>query len=88
MPFNCFFPMLLRPTLAALMSHIIYRLFPSHALAPVARIGSSNIPSITLFEKLGFIVTKRVEIFDEIEMRMSGRGESWARGEVHHVLFE
>ena len=33
------------------------------------RISDTNIPSIRLFEKLGFIVTKRVEVFREVEMR-------------------
>lgn len=35
----------------------------------VTRIGSTNIPSRRLFEKLGFQISKRVEIFDEIEMK-------------------
>ncbi|KAG5636728.1 hypothetical protein H0H81_007057 [Sphagnurus paluster] len=37
--------------------------------ALVARIGDSNVPSIRLFEMLGFRITKRVEIFEEVEMR-------------------
>ncbi|KAJ7772934.1 GNAT domain-containing protein [Mycena maculata] len=35
----------------------------------LARISESNIPSIRLFEKLGFHITKRVEVFGEVEMR-------------------
>jgi hypothetical protein len=35
----------------------------------VTRISDTNIPSIRLFEKLGFVVTKRVEVFREVEMR-------------------
>ncbi|KAJ7706885.1 acyl-CoA N-acyltransferase [Mycena rosella] len=37
----------------------------------LARITESNVPSIRLFEKLGFRVTKRVEVFGEVEMRWS-----------------
>jgi hypothetical protein len=42
------------------------RIPPSRLLA---RISDVNIPSIRLFEKLGFTVTKRVEVFREVEMR-------------------
>ncbi|KAJ7878969.1 N-acetyltransferase 9-like protein [Mycena olivaceomarginata] len=35
----------------------------------LARISESNVPSIRLFEKLGFRITKRVEVFGEVEMR-------------------
>jgi len=35
----------------------------------LTRISYINIPSIRLFEKLGFTVTKRVEVFREVEMR-------------------
>jgi hypothetical protein len=35
----------------------------------LARISESNAPSIRLFEKLGFHITKRVEVFGEVEMR-------------------
>ena len=35
----------------------------------VTRISDTNTPSIRLFEKLGFTVTKRVEVFREVEMR-------------------
>ncbi|KAJ7171929.1 GNAT domain-containing protein, partial [Mycena filopes] len=37
----------------------------------LVRISESNIPSIRLFEKLGFRITKRVEVFGEVEMRWS-----------------
>ncbi|KIJ33014.1 hypothetical protein M422DRAFT_96068, partial [Sphaerobolus stellatus SS14] len=40
---------------------------PSERL--VVRIGESNSASIRLFEKLGFNMTKIVEVFQEIEMR-------------------
>jgi len=40
----------------------------------VTRISATNLASIFLFEKLGFQVTKRVEVFDEVEMRFR-RGE-------------
>ncbi|CAK5265113.1 unnamed protein product [Mycena citricolor] len=35
----------------------------------LVRISESNTPSIRLFEKLGFRVTKRVAVFEEVEMR-------------------
>ncbi|KAF7363994.1 Acyl-CoA N-acyltransferase [Mycena sanguinolenta] len=35
----------------------------------LVRISESNVPSIRLFEKLGFHITKRVEVFGEVEMR-------------------
>ncbi|KAF8348526.1 N-acetyltransferase 9-like protein [Amanita rubescens] len=35
----------------------------------VTRITESNEPSIRLFEKLGFKITKRVPVFEEVEMR-------------------
>jgi RimJ/RimL family protein N-acetyltransferase len=38
----------------------------------MAKIGSSNTSSIALFEKLGFVKTKVVEVFSEVEMRWKG----------------
>ncbi|KDQ23137.1 hypothetical protein PLEOSDRAFT_35735 [Pleurotus ostreatus PC15] len=38
----------------------------------VTRISESNTPSIKLFQKLGFVITKRVEVFREVEMRYQG----------------
>ncbi|KAF7313073.1 Acyl-CoA N-acyltransferase [Mycena kentingensis (nom. inval.)] len=35
----------------------------------LVRISDSNVPSIKLFESLGFKITKRVEVFEEVEMR-------------------
>jgi len=35
----------------------------------LTRISDTNIPSIRLFEKLGFTITKKVEVFREVEMR-------------------
>jgi len=35
----------------------------------VTRIGDTNLASIRLFEKLGFKITKKVEVFKEVEMR-------------------
>ncbi|KAF8961188.1 GNAT domain-containing protein [Flammula alnicola] len=35
----------------------------------LTRISDTNVASIRLFEKLGFQVTKRVEVFNELEMR-------------------
>ena len=50
----------------------------------VARIGEANAPSIRLFEKLGFAVTKRVAVFEEVEMRYTAgaEGPRWVAGEV------
>lgn len=39
----------------------------------LTRISDVNIPSVRLFEKLGFTVTKRVEVFREVEMRYYAR---------------
>lgn len=50
----------------------------------VVRIGEKNEPSIRLFGKLGFAITKRVAVFEEIEMRFqpqNGPG-TWRAGEV------
>ena len=38
----------------------------------VVRIGDRNVASVTLFRKLGFEVRKHVEVFGELEMRLSG----------------
>ncbi|PSR83802.1 hypothetical protein PHLCEN_2v5616 [Hermanssonia centrifuga] len=55
----------------------------------VVRIGEKNEASRRLFEKLGFVVTKRVEVFEEIEMRFEASGKlsedqsrSWRTGEI------
>jgi len=48
----------------------------------VARIGESNASSQRLFEKLGFVITKRVEVFEEVEMRFRGQPKIWRRGTV------
>ncbi|PCH33013.1 acyl-CoA N-acyltransferase [Wolfiporia cocos MD-104 SS10] len=48
----------------------------------VVRIGEKNTPSVRLFEKLGFELTKRVEIFEEVEMRYRGQSQNlfWREG--------
>lgn len=47
----------------------------------VARIGDKNEPSIRLFEKLGFSITKRVPVFEEVELRYTDAPErSWISG--------
>lgn len=45
----------------------------------VARIGLDNAPSIALFSRLGFVKTKVVEVFGEMEMRYRhvGVGNTW-----------
>ena len=35
----------------------------------LTRISDTNAPSIRLFEKLGFTITKQVQVFREVEMR-------------------
>ncbi|KAF9644015.1 acyl-CoA N-acyltransferase [Thelephora ganbajun] len=49
----------------------------------VARIGDRNKASITLFQKLGFEITKHVAVFEETELRYTGKGVSsvWLVGE-------
>ncbi|KAI1783728.1 GNAT domain-containing protein [Ganoderma leucocontextum] len=48
----------------------------------VARIGEKNGASIRLFEKLGFSVTKRVAVFEEVELRFSDASKVWTKGSV------
>lgn len=55
---------------------------PVAPTALVSRIGERNVKSQRLFEKLGFVVTKRVEVFQEIELRFRGNSEEWAQGSV------
>ncbi|KAJ3807022.1 GNAT domain-containing protein [Lentinula aff. lateritia] len=43
-----------------------------HSIPPtslITRISDTNTPSIKLFEKLGFRITKHVEVFEEVELR-------------------
>ena len=48
----------------------------------VVRIGDKNEPSIRLFEKLGFTVTKRVAVFEEVELRYTAANATpWVAGE-------
>jgi len=44
--------------------------FPASPSDFVVRIGEANEPSIKMFEKLGFAISKRVEVFQEVEMRL------------------
>ena len=64
------------------MSHTYPPLLPITADKLVARIGESNSASIALFAKLGFVVTKRVKVFEEVEMRLADYSASkvWASG--------
>ena len=68
----------------------------SHAPLPVSkeqlvvRIGEKNEPSIRLFEKLGFAITKHVAVFQEIEMRCrqslsDGTAPPWRTGDVRDL---
>ena len=55
----------------------------------VARIGDKNEPSIRLFEKLGFAVTKRVPVFEEVELRYVGANATpWISGAVNTLVLE
>ncbi|KAJ8487180.1 hypothetical protein ONZ51_g4322 [Trametes cubensis] len=55
----------------------------------VARIGDKNAASIRLFEKLGFAVTKRVPVFEEVELRYVGANATpWISGAVKTLLLE
>ncbi|KAJ4469685.1 N-acetyltransferase 9-like protein [Lentinula edodes] len=43
-----------------------------HSIPPtslITRISDKNTPSIKLFERLGFRITKHVEVFEEVELR-------------------
>ena len=84
----------------ALLTLQLFLSYASRALdlAPsafFARIGFDNAPSLGLFNKLGFVQGKRVEVFREVEMRWSGgegdeegrrwpweRDEGWQYDEV------
>lgn len=57
--------------------------------ALVVRIGEDNEPSAALFAALGFVVTRRVAIFNEVEMRLAPgeQGEGWCKGEIKRVVF-
>ena len=51
----------------------------------VARIGEKNEASIRLFESLGFVITKKVAVFEEVEMRLPpnvAAHQSWVSGEL------
>ncbi|KAG6814223.1 hypothetical protein H0H93_013102, partial [Arthromyces matolae] len=39
----------------------------------IVRISDTNAPSIRLFESLGFQITRRVEVFEEVELRLKAR---------------
>ncbi|KZV75300.1 hypothetical protein PENSPDRAFT_624732 [Peniophora sp. CONT] len=51
----------------------------------VARISQKNDASIALFRKLGFFITKTVEVFEEVEMRYMKSG-FWEHGEIREYL--
>jgi len=52
----------------------------------VVRIGESNGPSIMMFEKLGFTISKRVEVFQEVELRLKEPEISQKLWEAARVL--
>ena len=49
----------------------------------VVRVGDRNTASISLFQKLGFEITKHVAVFEETELRYTGKDVSseWLIGE-------
>ncbi|KAJ7595379.1 GNAT domain-containing protein [Mycena floridula] len=53
-----------------LSTHLPNPISPKHL---ITRISTTNIPSIKLFEKLGFVIVKTVEVFGEVEMRWKGK---------------
>lgn len=55
---------------------------PISAHSLVVRIGEANESSVRLFEKLGFVLTKRVEVFQEVELRFRGSHNEWKKGFV------
>lgn len=46
----------------------------------IVKVGYENVPSLKLFEKLGFRETKRVEVFREVEMGWGGSREGEEEG--------
>ena len=48
----------------------------------VARIGEKNEASIRLFEKLGFTITQRGAVFEEVELRFTDASKAWTKGSV------
>ena len=59
---------------------------PINPSSLVVRIGEANESSISLFEKLGFVLTKRVEVFQEVELRFRGDHGVWKTGSVLGAL--
>lgn len=59
---------------------------PVNPQSLVARIGDKNAASIGLFQKLGFVVTKHVKVFEELEMRLGSDNdaavECWLKGDI------
>lgn len=49
----------------------------------VVRIGACNMPSIALFRKLGFSVSKHVDVFDQVEMKFA-----WDATQAQHFGVE
>jgi len=65
----------------------------------VVRIGASNVSSVALFQKLGFSFSKRVEVFDEVELKFAWEAtqgqhvgveewvNTWGKDELTRVLY-
>lgn len=64
---------------------------PINAENLVVRIGETNVASRRMFEKLGFVVTKHVKVFEELEMRLPSIksediSKSWIAGNIARYL--
>ncbi|KAF9496984.1 hypothetical protein BDN71DRAFT_654638 [Pleurotus eryngii] len=66
------FPPLLEPKTQDTSHRLSESPLPVSPRSLVTRISESNTPSIKLFQKLGFVITRRVEVFREVEMRYQG----------------
>jgi hypothetical protein len=73
--------MLTRDRISYAQSHLTPAPLPAQF---IARISTKNHASIKLFEKLGFEITKVVEVFDELEMRLVS--DKWASEELQGRL--
>lgn len=60
--------------------------FPIPAESLIVRIGAANVASIALFERLGFSISKKVEVFNEVEMKFAYEAESSHRNVSELVL--
>ncbi|KAE9395725.1 hypothetical protein BT96DRAFT_922656 [Gymnopus androsaceus JB14] len=58
------------PQMEASLTGVHYKMpFTIPPSSLITRISDTNTPSIKLFEKLGFRITKHIQVFEEVEMR-------------------